>query len=47
MKKEHISLIRRDSFQTLLASLACIVGGLFVGYLALLIIEPSGALEAI
>ena len=47
MKKEHTSLIRRDGFQTLLASLACILGGLLVGYLVLLIIEPSGALEAI
>lgn len=47
MKKEHTSLIRRESFQTLLASLACILGGLIVGYLALLIIEPSGAWEAI
>jgi len=47
VKKEHISLIRRDSFQTLLASLACVVGGLLVGYIALLLIEPSGALEAI
>ena len=47
MKKEKTSLIRSDAFQTLLASLACIVGGLVVGYIALLIIEPSGALEAI
>ena len=47
MKKERISLIRSDGFQTLLASLVCIVGGIFVGYLALLIIEPSGAFEAI
>ena len=47
MKKEHISLIRRDSFQTLLASLVCVIGGLLVGYIALLLIEPSGALEAI
>ena len=47
MKKEHISLIRRDSFQTLLASLVCVVGGLLVGYIALLLIEPSGAFEAI
>ena len=47
MKKEKTSLIRSDAFQTLLASLACIVGGLLVGYIALLIIEPSGALEAI
>ena len=47
MKNEKNSLIRSDGFQTLLASLACILGGILVGYIALLIIEPSGALEAI
>ncbi len=47
MKKEKTSLIRSDGFQTLLASLVCILGGLLVGYLVLLIIEPSGAFEAI
>ncbi|MBQ2927307.1 MAG: ABC transporter permease [Oscillospiraceae bacterium] len=47
MKNEKTSLIRSDGFQTLLASLVCILGGLLVGYLALLIIEPSGAFEAI
>lgn len=47
MKKEKTSLIRQDGFQTLLASLACILGGLLVGYIALLIIEPSGASKAI
>ncbi len=47
MKNEKKSLIRSESFQTLLASLACILGGLLVGYLALLIIEPSGAWKAI
>ena len=47
MKKEKNSLIRSDGFQTLLASLACILGGILVGYIALLIIEPSGAFEAI
>ncbi|MBR2929330.1 MAG: ABC transporter permease [Oscillospiraceae bacterium] len=47
MKKENNSLIRKDGFQTLLASLVCILGGIFVGYIALLIIEPSGALGAI
>ena len=47
MKKEKMSLIRSEGFQTLLASLVCILGGLLVGYIALLIIEPSGALEAI
>ncbi len=47
MKNERTSLIRREGFQTLLASLVCILGGLLVGYLVLLIIEPSGAFEAI
>ena len=47
MKKDNLALLRKDSVQTLIASLACILGGLFVGYIALLIIEPSGAFEAI
>ena len=47
MKNEKKSLIRSESFQTLLASLACVLGGLLVGYIALLIIEPSGAWRAI
>ena len=47
MKKEKTSLIRSDGFQTLLSSLACILGGLIVGYIVLLIIEPSGAMGAI
>ena len=47
VKKDKTSLIRQDGFQTLLASLACILGGLLVGYLVLLIIEPSGAFGAI
>lgn len=47
MKHEKTPLIRRDGFQTLLASLACILGGLLVGYIALLIIEPRGASQAI
>ena len=47
MKKQFDTLIRKDSFQTLLASLICILGGLIVGYFVLLIIEPSGAFEAI
>lgn len=33
--------------QTLLASLLCIVAGVLIGYIALLIINPSGATEAI
>ena len=47
MKNEKTSLIRSDGFQTLLASLVCILGGILVGFVALLIIEPSGAFEAI
>ena len=47
MKKNPISLIRKDGVQTLLASLVCILGGLLVGYIVLLLIEPSGALDAI
>ena len=47
MKRERTSLIRKDGVQTLLASLACVLGGLLVGYLVLLIIEPSGAFNAI
>ena len=47
MKQKLGTLLRKDSFQTLLSSLVCILGGLIVGYLVLLIIEPSGAFEAI
>ena len=47
MKNQKNSLIRSDGFQTLLSSLVCILGGILVGYLALLIIEPSGASQAI
>ena len=47
MKNQKTSLLRQDGFQTLLASLVCILGGLMVGYLVLLVIEPSGALNAI
>ena len=47
MKKDNLALLRKDGVQTLLASLACILGGLIVGYIVLLIIEPSGAFEAI
>ena len=47
MKQKFNALLRKDNFQTLLSSLVCILGGLIVGYLVLLIIEPSGAFEAI
>ena len=47
MKKEKTALIRKDGFQTLLSSLICVLGGLIVGYIVLLLIEPSGAFQAI
>ena len=47
MKKEKTPLIRQSGFQTLLSSLICVLGGLIIGYIVLLLIEPSGALGAI
>lgn len=47
MKSKINTLLRKDGFQTLLASLLCVLGGLLVGYIVLLIIEPSGAWGAI
>lgn len=44
-KKE--SLLRSAGFQTILASLLCIVLGLLVGFIVLLIINPAGAAGAI
>ena len=44
MKK---NLLKSSGVQTLLASLLCILGGLLIGFIVLLIIEPSGAWEAI
>ena len=37
MKNQKTSLLRQDGFQTILASLVCILGGLRVGYLVLLV----------
>lgn len=45
--KQKTPLLRKSGVQTLLSSLLCIILGLLVGYLALLIIEPSGAWDAI
>ena len=47
MSKEKTPLLRRPALQTLAASLLCIVIGLVVGFIALLIINPSGAVQAI
>lgn len=40
-------LLHDDGVQTLIASLLCILGGIFIGFVVLLIIEPSGAFKAI
>ena len=40
-------LLRNNAFQTVLASLICIVIGLIVGFVVFLIISPSGAGKAI
>ena len=43
-KKE--SILRNSGFQTILASLLCIVLGLLVGFIVLLVINPGGAAGA-
>lgn len=45
--RKHTPLLRKPVVQTLLASLLCILLGLVIGYLALLIINPVGAWDAI
>lgn len=47
MKKKRSSILRHEGVQSLIASLMCILGGLLIGFIVLLIIEPSGAWEAI
>ena len=47
MKKPKTSLLHNNGFQTLLSSLLCVLGGLVIGYLVLLLIEPKGAFDAI
>ena len=44
---EKESIWRNNGFQTIVASLLCIILGLLVGYIVLLIINPGGAWEAI
>ena len=41
------SFLKIPAVQTILASLLCILGGLLIGFIALLIINPSGAWEAL
>ena len=45
--KKEKSILSIGGVQTLLASLICIVLGLFVGYIVLLMINPAGASKAI
>ncbi|MBP3816445.1 MAG: ABC transporter permease [Firmicutes bacterium] len=45
--KEKNSLLKNPSFQAILSSLLCIVLGLLIGYIVLMIINPSGAGESI
>lgn len=40
-------ILKNQAVQSLLTSLICILIGMFVGYIVLLVIEPSGAAEAI
>jgi len=47
MKQKKSSLLRNNAVQTLLTSLLCILLGLLIGYVALLLINPAGASEAI
>ena len=47
MKREKTPLLRKSGVQSLLASLLCVLLGLLIGYIALLLIHPSGAGEAI
>lgn len=45
--KKRTPFLRRPAVQTLLASLICILLGLLIGYIALLLINPAGAGDAI
>ena len=44
MKK---NILKSNAVQSLIASLLCVVLGLFIGYVVLLFINPSGAWDAI
>lgn len=47
MNKDKTSFFRNSGVQSLMASLLCILIGLLIGYIALLLINPRGAGEAI
>ena len=46
-EKTKTPFLRRPGVQTILASILCILAGLLIGFIALLIINPSGAWEAL
>ena len=45
--KQHKNILKNPGVQSLLTSLLCILLGLFIGYLVLLLINPTGAWGAI
>ena len=47
MKEKLHTLVKNDAAQSVISSLLCILGGLIIGFIALLIINPAGALEGI
>lgn len=47
MNRKKQSLLQRPGIQVLLSSLICIFIGLIIGFIVLIIIEPSGAVKAI
>ena len=46
-KKERKPFLQIPAVQTFLASIVCIIAGLIIGYIVLLIINPTGAWDAI
>ena len=45
--KQNKNILKNPGVQSLLTSLLCILLGLFIGYLVLLLINPTGAWGAI
>ena len=45
--KNRSSLLKNNAVQSLLSSLICVILGVFIGYIVLLFINPTGAGKAI
>ena len=45
--KTKSSLLKNNAVQSLLCSLICVILGVFIGYIVLLLINPTGAGKAI